>query len=227
MRYIKKVWRGEERLWVTFWIYYITMNFATASATDDISVPFIEGDFAFLVILVIFVVWLISQIFMLVAIWRSASKYEGKIPWGNICKFVLVAGLIAGLWASYTDIKNAFDPEYQRRMSITKFGFKVLKQTKVPLKIGKDTTLVEVFYSKDALNYRFEVDDIFDKVSSDMFIKSQKIILAKAMCKKEPYSIFFGLGGSYIYEYHAKNDIPPMKFKISLSDCKKNSNPSR
>jgi succinate dehydrogenase hydrophobic anchor subunit len=96
--YFVRHWRGDLSLPISFWVNGAVISFAIrvedaflADATRNWeSSPF--AALAFLVVVCAVNVW------QVVGIWRSATKYvqhETKVHWGSVAKFMVVIGVIS------------------------------------------------------------------------------------------------------------------------------------
>jgi hypothetical protein len=105
MNYVKKLWRGEERLWVTYWFFGALGNIAF------IVLSVFLGEFGFYDAFenAGLNVWLVSVaygIFMFVAIWKSAGNYEGKRIWSILARVAVVIAVLRTLGGLARDLQQ-------------------------------------------------------------------------------------------------------------------------
>ena len=81
---IGRLWRGEVSLGETYWIWGILVNLLIRFGASDLHE----------VAPVLGVVPLAYQVFILVAIWRSATRYRGPQLWGMLAKIVVVFNVL-------------------------------------------------------------------------------------------------------------------------------------
>ena len=89
MGWIKRAWRGEERLWKVFWIYGVLMGIVFGLVGPIARSAF--GNIGFIVALVIQVIY---WIWLLVAQWRCAFNAEWQI-WSYVVRIFVVISLSA------------------------------------------------------------------------------------------------------------------------------------
>lgn len=89
MEYIKFVWRGNERLWVTYWIVGGLGSLIVLAAIYAGTYTFHNIPSMVLFLLLLSLVW---GVFCLIAIWRSASKYQGSILWKRLAQIAVILG---------------------------------------------------------------------------------------------------------------------------------------
>jgi hypothetical protein len=88
---VKSLWRGDVRLVVTYWLYGVVGSLLLSIpliVLDEIE-PAISPQLAVLV-LAYGVVWIAYHFLIIVAIWRSATKYKGSVWWAGLAKFAAV-----------------------------------------------------------------------------------------------------------------------------------------
>jgi hypothetical protein len=93
-----RLWRGEESLARAFWEYAILYgtlaNLITTAATFAALALGLSGAIA----LAFFVLPIPYNIFVVVAVWRSAQRYQGSREWALLARIgVVVWALIASL----------------------------------------------------------------------------------------------------------------------------------
>ena len=88
MEYIKWLWKGDVPLWQSFWVFGVagslSLYLGLFLLIPALSLPLV---FAYVAVIYTYLV------FVLVAIWRSATKYTGNKVWAYLSKFVVVAAL--------------------------------------------------------------------------------------------------------------------------------------
>ena len=94
MGLIRRVWRGEAGLARTFWVFGLAVSvlfkgvFLLVTATAGKSPAFVT------ILLALFILSLGYQAFISVAIWRSATRYQGKREWAYLAKAMVVLCII-------------------------------------------------------------------------------------------------------------------------------------
>jgi hypothetical protein len=85
--YFIKLFRGDIPLYITFWIYGILIGRLMYLMSEYI---FRTNDKE---LWLIDVVTILYYIFIYIAIWRSANKYQGKKNWGEAAKVYVVLSI--------------------------------------------------------------------------------------------------------------------------------------
>ena len=91
-KFVAALWLGEVPLATTFWEYgVIYAVLANVAASIGELVLFSAGQLLFG--LVVHVLPIPYNLFILVAVWRSANRYTGDPQWAHAAKVVAVIGL--------------------------------------------------------------------------------------------------------------------------------------
>ena len=99
MAYIKSIWRGDGRLVITYWVWGVVGGNLVSIPDfilDESGVfhPSYELTFVGGLALVLYGLFQISYyVFISVAIWRSAVKYQGSGVWSALAR-VIVVGVV-------------------------------------------------------------------------------------------------------------------------------------
>ena len=114
MTYFGKLWRGEERLVVTYWVFGTVLLWGLTgigaqfmNALSHVAEASLGG---LLAVLAYYIATLVYVGFVWVAIWRSASRYSGWRIWSLLAKAVVVIGAVsiaAGILFGVTDFTPA------------------------------------------------------------------------------------------------------------------------
>ncbi|MCE2927013.1 MAG: hypothetical protein LW823_05165 [Rickettsiales bacterium] len=87
MGFIKRSWKGEEKLWKVFWIYGLVFGIILGILMSVASASMGSAGIALLV------VWLVYYIWLAVAQWRCAFNADWKI-WGYVVRILLILSLV-------------------------------------------------------------------------------------------------------------------------------------
>ena len=89
MSWIKRAWRGEERLWKVFWVYGVLL--AAGLSIAAFIAKILLGPVGYIVLAVVRIAY---SIWLLVAQWRCAFNVEWTF-WGYIARIQAIVILIA------------------------------------------------------------------------------------------------------------------------------------
>ncbi len=96
MELLRQLWRGNISLARTFWLYYfgvaILFKVGDKILTDGLFSSMTVLDY--LIIYLIIGIQVIYFVFILIAVWRSATKYKGSVVWAALAKLGVIIGTI-------------------------------------------------------------------------------------------------------------------------------------
>jgi hypothetical protein len=99
INYCLKVWRGNESLAKTFWLFAVIGEILVVISADLILMWLIGStQYAGLIAVLLRTLHFLYAIFFFVATWRSSERYEGSILWIILVRLVTIFAL---LWAFY------------------------------------------------------------------------------------------------------------------------------
>ncbi|WP_319583352.1 hypothetical protein [uncultured Pseudodesulfovibrio sp.] len=98
---LARIWRGEEGLARTFWGWGFAVNIVLKGIS--LLLLAVAGQRSgFELVLLAFLLFMIAyQVFISVAIWRSANRYEGNRAWRFLAKAVVVLGAIQTVFSLF------------------------------------------------------------------------------------------------------------------------------
>ena len=91
MSELEKVWRGEVGLSVTFWLWGVFIANILLGRVLGFIVDAIQNEFLSLLHTVFTVA---VNVFVVVAVWRSAGGYKGQLIWAYLARLVCVANVV-------------------------------------------------------------------------------------------------------------------------------------
>lgn len=95
-RSVRSLWRGDVPLRVTYWLYGVSGAFL-------LSLPFIfveayPPQFPVEIALFVYSLPVLGySVFVVVAIWRAATKYQGSVWWARLAKLSVFVGVLRGV----------------------------------------------------------------------------------------------------------------------------------
>ena len=99
MHWIKRAWRGEERLWRVFWIGGVILDIGF-TAIKKILGHTETTDFVYAIVALIYLVWLF------VSEWRCAFNVKWK-GWGYIVRGLIILSPIIWIACSYFGVMDS------------------------------------------------------------------------------------------------------------------------
>ena len=95
---IGALWRGEKPLWEAFWWYAMVFGTLLNLLTTIIFFFMVSAGAPYWLALAEFALPIPYNIFMVVAVWRSAERYEGRPVWTQLAKAkILIWSVVASI----------------------------------------------------------------------------------------------------------------------------------
>lgn len=91
---LQRLWAGEVPLRTAFWDYAIIGGLAVNLTTSLLFLVLIAADRPFAALFVGYALSVPYNIFVLVAVWRSADRYEGERKWADLARIVTLVWVI-------------------------------------------------------------------------------------------------------------------------------------
>ncbi len=182
-----RLWSGEVALIKTYWLWGVLVNIVLSFVIG--MAPLINQTLA--IIISAFAV--IYAIFISVAIWKSATRYEGKTLWKYLAKIAVILPLI-GIIVSLILPNLSFTSTYQ---SSSECMFKELKkseQQNIQLAVNNIASFCHVNVAENLnkkLNNQYDIKKMladgfsYTKVSEALFLKTVEL---KKYPKRERYT---------------------------------------
>ena len=95
---LRRLWAGEVPLWKAFWDYAIIGGLAVNLTTSFLFLVLIAAERPIAALVAGYAFSVPYNVLVLVAVWRSAARYEGDPLWANLARIVtLVLMTLASL----------------------------------------------------------------------------------------------------------------------------------
>ena len=92
MNTLKKSWRGEEKLWITFWCFFILLNVLTQLVVIPVAL-FYGGQLFYPVLAILGIVWLYTATLVF-----KCAKNSCHWIFGLLAKAVVVLPTLGGIY---------------------------------------------------------------------------------------------------------------------------------
>ncbi len=92
-KYLIKLYKGDIPLYITFWIFGMLIGHLLMTLVNTVVNLYMYQIIVYelqWLILLIFIILMLYNIFILIAIWRSSNKYQGKKSNRELAKLCIV-----------------------------------------------------------------------------------------------------------------------------------------
>ena len=211
---------GDVKLVVTYWVFGVLFSSILTLITITIEKYYVSltlsdhSKFYDALISGFYYFFLAYTIFIFIAIWRSAGKYEGKSIWAASAKIAVFLGalsLVSGLYEAYrqsTEVEVAL-----------KEDVRILNQG-LPVLINENTRLDSItlehgnlYYNYTLINYTIYTIDV------DSYTQSTASMMKTWACEDEDKREFLMLDRTMHFLYRDKEGKPVTKISVTIKDC--------
>ena len=99
IKLVTRLWAGELSLARTFWEFAILYGFALNLAATLGYLSLLANDASVVLTYIVFLLPLPYDAFMLVAVWRSAARYQGPTLLADLARAAIVVWILIELFA--------------------------------------------------------------------------------------------------------------------------------
>ena len=216
--YLVKLFRGDISLPITYWVFGVLIgNIGFLGLNKLLELNFFNlashkySDQLFLTYN--FIVILLTA-FILIAIWRSAKKYDGPEIWKNLARIAVVIGAIKVLYGMYT----SYGP-VDSYADLLKEEVKLMNKS-LPTMIDGATRLDRAEIHGDQLNYYYTlVLASIEGIKIDAFSNQMKNLFLETSCDEDGLRPALEEGISANFIYFDKNGKEVTTVLINFEDC--------
>lgn len=158
MEIIKKLWKGDVSLFITFWIFGVIPSTILRGLFYYLDQNPLLFNFKFgePLFYLLFSISLIYSFFLWICIWRSANKYKGAQDLAACAKLAVILGAFSTFVNSETGILNNLiknKDSYLQQLQKTVIG---LNQN-LPKKLDENTELQKITLDSNNVTYHFRL----------------------------------------------------------------------
>lgn len=214
--FILRLFRGDVSLFITYWLFGVVIGgiggklalFALERNYSELNV--IPGNRKYFILGAIAI--LLYSLFVMVAIWRSASKYQGDKVWAYLAKIIVVGNLVFigySFWQQ-SDSKVAVQEEVR------------MLKSSLPVTLDNGLRIDDVELNNQDITYKYTLTEVVvDEVNIERFTDVVSKALLREACKGEDQSIQDLMAEDYRinFTYRDKNMAEVKTFTLTKDDC--------
>lgn len=215
--YIVQLFRGDVPLPITYWIFGVVISLAfriprriiESNYLDIISYPLGAG-------LIVAFDWFVFGygLFIFIAIWRSAGKFEGNKFWAILARIIVVFNLIAIVNGLYLSYMNPKEPKEQIAEQLR------LINRSLPRMVDNDMRLdrISIFDSNIHYNYTLVNVEAID-INIGRLKNTLTPVVKLNTCEDEDMRAILDHDMDVTYAYHDKMSNAVITITVSREDC--------
>jgi hypothetical protein len=210
--YLKKLFKGEISLFISFWFLFIGLSFFVEIffQPEFNQNPFVHND---LLEFLLFFLMLIYAILIFMIIFKSANNYKGSKLWSFLAKMVVTINLFFSLSFSIDTIKFYFLEDYAIEKEIEDF------KTSLPIQVDSLSVLIDIYKKNKTIFYNYQLFDV--SLEKDVDKNRFKKQIQNSLCEDE--SSLNLLKKDYIlnYEYINEKEEKVIIIQTNKENCGK------
>ncbi|HHF7346185.1 TPA: hypothetical protein ACPSKB_002620 [Legionella feeleii] len=221
---LKKLWRGEYPLWLTFWVFavggtlllqgfvYLIQFFYSSNSIQSVS-------FIYLILAVA----LLYTVFLWIVTGRSSVNYKGRRLWPIMAKIVIALILFKSLTDiyliyEYETIKDDFREQLVKKIQA--------KNKELPVKWGETLEWYKVAVEGNNMVFYYRFVNLNPLQQASLQIspalvqkRLNEIFSGEAVCKSKDATLFFQHNMGLIYRVD-RNGQQPYLVYVTAEQCK-------
>lgn len=211
-----RVFGGDVSLPITYWVWGGLGNAISAGAYAVIEFNYasiVMSPYGDVFLNSIYAIALAYVVFIWVAVWRSAGKYQGS-GWGAVARFMVALSVLGLVSEFVTELNQGLDEEASLTEEIR------LYNQSLPTMLDESTRMDSVTYDNDRLLFSHTmIDSTIDEYDVEMFNEILRANITESLCVEPDSKDALDAGTTYAYAYVDMNGTFITEIDIDLADC--------
>lgn len=215
--FITRLFNGDISLPVTYWVFGVIIGnvvLGTLYSAIDLKYFEIVSKLGILPINIFLVFSLAYNIFILIAIYRSAVKYTGNKLWSILARILVIINTILSIGVLVVTFKQITDPNMYIKRDIN------MLNKSLPKMIDKDTRLENVTLIGKDIYFNYTMVNL---LTADVDIPKVESIISpnikSSQCQDVGLRAILDEGRKLVYVYADKEGSAITKIFVSKEDC--------
>jgi hypothetical protein len=218
MELIKQLWRGDVSLVRTYWGFGVFASILfkiLENVLENYFFKIVSTSYGTSLIYAVAGLTYIYFSFIFIAIWRSATKYNGPSVWSVLAKFVVFMSAIILIGRSIELFEGSSNLKGSDLNEIA-----MLFNKNLPVMVDNATRLYKVSAKTKQLTFHYQIINRsashFDQTTFTSDIRNN---LLQKVCAEDQMRVMYQQGITTIYSYIDNNNLPIADITITSADC--------
>lgn len=211
-----RVFSGDVSLPITYWVWGGLGNVISAGAYAVIEFNYasiVMSPYGDVFLNSFYAIVLAYVVFIWVAVWRSAGKYQGS-GWGAVARFMVALSILGLVSEFVTGLNQGPDDEASIAEEMRLFDLSL------PTMLDESTRMDSVTYDNDRIVFNHTIiDSTIDEFDVDSFNEIIRANLTESLCVDPDTKDALDFGTRYAYAFVDMNGISITEIDIDLADC--------
>ena len=211
-----RVFSGDVSLPITYWVWgglgnaimvgvYSAIEFNYASITMK--------PYGNLLLNSVYWIAIAYLVFIWVAVWRSAGKYQCS-GWGTVARFMVGVGIVTFAGQFVTGLNQGLDEEASLTDEVR------LYNSSLPVMLDESTRMDSVSYDNNRILFSHTmIDSAIDEYDVDLFNELMRASLLENLCVEPDSRDVLDTGTTYAYTYVDMNGTFITEIDIRRENC--------
>ena len=217
--YFRRLVNGDVKLIITFWVFGVLIGILFEfvwGANEHFYAQSMDNFFLSILATALMIFMGICDLYLMIALWRSAGKYDGRRVWAHLARFSVILSILFGIYFIVDETKIekfspvAIESEIQ------------LANKDLPMMIDDETRLNhisvidnDIYYNYTLIGWTSENTDI------PVFIKEMTEILIEEDCTDPEWKALLDKGRDFVYIYGGDYGEHFTTITVKALDCAK------
>ncbi len=213
--YLRRLCRGDVPLVITYWVWGVLVGgvgFTVLNAIVEVNYLRISTmAYGTIGIVAFYILGMAFAVFLWVAIWRSAGKYEGE-GWGAVARVAVVLGVLMGLGQVALVV---LEDEAAALVEQTRLANRGL-----PMMLDQNTRLDSVRLIPDEYRYwNTLMNSKAAELEQNAFVLRSRIALSDNLCDDADTRAALDAGVTFFYVYNDTDGDLIAEVPVTVIDC--------
>lgn len=212
-----RLFRGEVSLYVTYWIYGSLVGVGLGVVQTAIEANYydlVSTEVGSLAIAGFY--WFVVgyTLFILVAIWRSAGKYDGRPVWATLARLAVLFGILAAAGGIFSGLAQRTDSDQALREAF------VLRNQSLPSMIDDEIRFDRISLQGQDIHYDYTlVARLVAELDVERFATLITAKLKTDKCESDEMRPYLDDGRNIVHMFRDKQSDPVAKIVVTGADC--------
>ncbi len=212
-----RLFRGEVSLYVTYWIYGSLVGLGLGVVQTAIEANYydlVSTEVGSLAIAGFYWLVVAYTFFILVAIWRSAGKYDGRPVWATLARLAVVFGILGAAGGFFSGLAQRTDSDQALRETL------VLLNQSLPRMIDDEFRIDHASLQGQDIHYDYTlVARLVAELDVERFATLMNAKLKTDNCEGDAARSLLDDGRNMVHIYRDKQSNPVAKIVVTSADC--------
>jgi hypothetical protein len=210
--YLIKLFKGEISLVMTYWFWFVAICLALSLAFEYYYSHHLQPNYITYSVALLVMVY---TFFILIAVYKSASKYQGWKGWRILAKAIVIINVSFLVYEGFEVLFSSKNEHDTLTAQIEKLN------QRLPMNINKETQLIHAHIQTNKIYYDFQLNNVNFKSASRFNKRYFKEQMKKNICQDKNVKNILKKKYTLVYNYLDKFKTKIAQITADENICKK------